>query len=306
MDFKGRVVVITGAGIGLGRDYALFFGSRGAKVVVNDLGVSTKGEGNNSKVADQVVAEIKSKGGEATANYDSVEFGEKIIKTAMDAYGRVDVLINNAGILRDKVFKNITPEDWNLIVKVHLNGVYACTKAAWEVMLKQKFGRIITVSSPSGLYGSFGQANYAMAKAGMVGFTRTLAMEGEKYNIRTNCIAPVALTRMTENLFPEDIKELLKVEYITPLVAFLSHESCTENGSIYEVQGTLVTKVRWQRSQGVFFGPKISMEDVAKRINDINDFGKENTYQDEDQKAMSLVVNMFDEYKQKNKTMSKF
>lgn len=301
MNFKDKVIVITGAGAGLGKDYAFYFASKGAKVVVNDLGVSTSGEGNNNKAADVVVNEIKSKGGVAVANYDSVENGANIIKTALDNFGRVDVLINNAGILRDKSFKNMEQVDWDLIVKVHLNGMFACTKAAWPIMLKQKYGRIINVSSPSGLYGSFGQANYAMAKAGIVGFTKTISKEGEKYNIRSNCIAPVAATRMTENIMSKELLELMKVEYITPIVAYLSHESCEENGAIYEVAGSWISKVRYQRSEGVFFGEKISLEEVSKRISQVNDFSKTNTYYDEDQTSLSIVADSFEKFKA-NKT----
>lgn len=304
LSFKDQVIVITGAGAGLGKDYALYFASKGAKVLVNDLGTSASGEGNNAKSADIVVNEIKSKGGVAIANYDSVENGEKIIKQAIDAFGRIDVLINNAGILRDKAFKNLDKQDWDLIVKVHLNGTYSCTKAAWSYMVKQKFGRIITVSSPSGLYGSFGQANYAMAKAGLVGFTKTLAMEGAKYNVFTNCIAPMAATRMTESLMPKELQALMKVQYITPVVAYLSHKSCEENGAVYEVAGSWVSRVRLQRSEGKFFGPKLTAELFRDKISEVNDFGKTNTYHDEDQSSLSIVSNAFEEF-QANKTSNK-
>jgi len=301
MNFNNKVVVVTGAGAGLGRDYALFFGARGAKVVVNDLGGSASGQGQSSKAADVVVNEIKKNGGVAVANYDSVENGDSVIKTALDNFGRVDVLINNAGILRDKSFKNMEKVDWDLIVKVHLNGMFACTRAAWPLMIKQKYGRIINVTSPSGLYGSFGQANYSTAKAGITGFTKTLAKEGEKYGIRTNAIAPVAATRMTEGLLSQDLLDMMKVEYITPLVGFLSHDECDENGAIYEIAGSWISKLRYQRSEGVFFGPKISVEEVKKRIEEINDFGKTNTYNDEDQTSMAIVADSFEKFKS-NKT----
>lgn len=296
LSFKDQVIVITGAGAGLGKDYALYFAARGAKVVVNDLAVV-----NNIKAADAVVSEIKQKGGVAVANYDSVENGESIIKTAVDHFGKVDVLINNAGIIRDTTFKSMKKDQWNIIIKVHLDAVFSCTKAAWDIFLKQKFGRIINVTSPSGLYGSFGQTNYSTAKAGIVGFTKTLAKEGEKYNIRTNAIAPVAATQMTDHLLSQDLKDMLKVEYITPLVAYLAHKDCEENGSVYEVAGTWISKVRWQRSEGVFFGPEISTEKVKEKISQINDFSKNNTYFDEDQVSLSIVANEYEKYKS-NKT----
>ena len=304
LKFDGKVIVITGAGAGLGKDYALYFGSRGAKVLVNDLGTSSSGEGNNHKSADVVVNEIKKNGGEAIANYDSVEFGEKIIKQAVDTYGRIDVLINNAGILRDKAFKNLEKNDWDLIVKVHLDGAYSCCKAAWPYMVKQKYGRIINVSSPSGLYGSFGQANYSMAKAGLIGFSKTLAMEGGKYNILTNVIAPIAATRMTENLMAKELLDLMKVEYITPVVAYLVHESCEENGSVYEVAGSWVSKIRVQRSEGVFFGPGFSAEKLKENISKVNDFSKTNSYFDEDESSLGIVVNNYEKFKEK-KTSNK-
>lgn len=301
LSFKDKVVVITGAGAGLGKDYALYYGSRGAKVVVNDLGTSSSGEGTTHKSADVVVNEIKKNGGEAISNYDSVEFGEKIIKQTIDKYGRIDILINNAGILRDKAFKNLDKNDWDLIVKVHLNGAYACCKAAWPYMVKQKYGRIINVSSPSGLYGSFGQANYSMAKAGLIGFSKTLAMEGAKYNIFTNVIAPIAATRMTEKLMAKELLDLMKVEYITPVVAYLTHESCEENGAVYEVAGSWVSKLRVQRSEGVFFGPGFTPEKLKEKIDTVNDFSKTCSYFDEDESSLGIVVNNYEKFKE-NKT----
>lgn len=195
--FDGKVVVVTGAGGGIGREYALFFAARGAKVVVNDLGTSHTGVGaggNNS--ADKVVAEIKAKGGVAVANYDSVEFGDKIIKTAIDNFKRIDILINNAGILRDISFQKMKDDDWNLIFKVHVYGAYSCTRAAWNFMREQGYGRIINTSSAAGLFGSFGQVNYSAAKLALHGFTQSLAKEGVKKNILVNTIAPIAATRM--------------------------------------------------------------------------------------------------------------
>ncbi|PHH69336.1 hypothetical protein CDD82_7824 [Ophiocordyceps australis] len=250
--YDNQVVVVTGAGGGLGKAYALFFASRGASVVVNDLGGSFKGEGNSSKAADVVVDEIKAAGGKAVANYDSVENGERIIDTAMQAFGRIDVLLNNAGILRDISFKNMKDEDWDLIVKVHIRGSYKCARAAWPHFRKQKYGRVINTASAAGLFGSFGQTNYSAAKLAMVGFSETLAKEGAKYNILCNVIAPIAASRMTETVMPPEVLAALKPDWVVPLVAVLVHKSNTsETGGIFEVGGGHVAKLRWERAGGL-------------------------------------------------------
>ncbi|KAI4468548.1 dehydrogenases short chain [Holotrichia oblita] len=248
--FDGRVVIITGAGAGLGRTYALLFGSRGAKVVVNDLGGGRHGEGKSSKAADDVVAEIKRNGGIAVADYNSVVEGEKIIKTALDNFGRVDVLVNNAGILRDKSFPRISNVDWDLIQDVHLKGSFKTTQAAFTLFKKQGYGRIIMTTSNSGLYGNFGQANYSAAKLGLVGLANTIAIEGAKYNIHCNCIAPTAASRLTEDILPPDIFNELKPEFIAPVVAYLCHESCQENGSVIESGAGWAGKCHLIRSNG--------------------------------------------------------
>jgi NAD(P)-dependent dehydrogenase (short-subunit alcohol dehydrogenase family) len=225
--YDGKVAIITGAGNGLGKAYALLLGSRGAKVVVNDLGKSVTGaDGVGKNPADLVVDEIIKNGGQAVANYDSCEFGEKIVKTAVDAFGTVDILINNAGILRDVSFQKMSDLDWDLIMLVHLKGAYSCTRACWNIMREKKYGRIINTGSSSGIYGSFGQVNYATAKLGLWGFTQSLAKEGEKRNIRVNCIAPIAGTRMTATVMPAEVVEALKPDYVAPFVAVLSHDSC--------------------------------------------------------------------------------
>mmetsp|Transcript_24852 Transcript_24852/g.34790 ORF Transcript_24852/g.34790 Transcript_24852/m.34790 type:complete len:304 (+) Transcript_24852:59-970(+) len=272
--FDGRVVVVTGAGGGLGREYALFFASRGAKVVVNDLGTSTSGSGKSSAAADKVVEEIKAKGGEAVANYDSVEDGENIVKTAIDKFGRIDILINNAGILRDVTFMKMNQADWDLIYKVHVLGVYKCTRAAWNYMRDQGYGRIIMTSSAAGLYGNFGQANYSTAKLAQVGLAQTLALEGAKRNVFTNVIAPIAGSRMTATVMPEDILKILKPEYVVPLVAYLCHENTDVNGGIFEVGGGWIGKVRWQRTPGVFFDTKkgLTPEDIKGKWDQVNDW----------------------------------
>ena len=248
--FDGKVVVVTGAGNGLGRTHALLFASRGASVVVNDLGGSHTGQGKSSAAADKVVAEIQAMGSQAVANYDSVEDGDKIIQTALSAFGRIDVLINNAGILRDTSFPKLTAEDWDLIYRVHVLGAFRCTHAAWGHMREQKFGRIIFTASAAGIYGNFGQANYAMAKLGLVGLSNTLAIEGRKNNVLVNTIAPIAGSRMTETVMPKEMIEALKPEYVSALVARLCHESSEESGGLFEVGGGFYSKLRWERSAG--------------------------------------------------------
>jgi len=243
--FDGKVAIVTGAGAGLGRAYALLLGSRGAKVVVNDLGGSVKGEGVNNKAADIVVDEIKKLGGVAVANYDSVEFGDKIVKTAVDAFGTVDIVINNAGILRDVSFMKMTDQDWDLIMKVHLKGSYSVTRAAWDIMRAKGFGRVINTGSSSGLYGSFGQVNYSAAKMAMHGLSQSLAKEGEKRNIRVNTICPLAASRMTETVLPKEVLDNIKPEYVAPLIAYLVHDSCEETGSLFEVGAGYIAKLRW-------------------------------------------------------------
>ncbi|KAL2061791.1 hypothetical protein VTL71DRAFT_7169 [Oculimacula yallundae] len=274
--YDGQVVVVTGAGGGLGKAYALFFGSRGASVVVNDLGGSFKGEGNSTKAADVVVDEIKAAGGKAVANYDSVENGDKIIETAIQNYGRIDILLNNAGILRDISFKNITDKDWDLIIAVHVRGSYKCARAAWPYFRKQKYGRVINTASAAGLFGSFGQTNYSAAKLAMVGFTETLAKEGAKYNIHANVIAPIAASRMTQTVMPPDVLENLKPDWVVPLVAVLVHKDAEENGSIFEVGGGHVAKLRWERSSGLLLKADDSYTPgaILKKWDQIGDFSK--------------------------------
>jgi len=272
--FDGRVAVVTGAGGGLGRVYALLLASRGAKVVVNDLGVTTSGEGSSQKAADKVVKEITDAGGEAVSNYDSVEDGDKIVKTALDKWGRVDIVINNAGILRDVSFTKMTDKDWDLIYKVHVKGSYSVTKAAWNFMRDKGYGRIIMTSSAAGIYGNFGQANYSSAKLALLGFAKTLAIEGEKRNVLVNTIAPMAGSRMTETIFPPDLLKALKPEYVAPLVAFLCHESCKANGQLFEVGAGWISALRWQRTKGNFVDTSkgMSPEDVKKNWDAINNF----------------------------------
>jgi len=274
--FDNRVAIVTGAGNGLGRSHALLLASRGCKVVVNDLGGTATGGGKSSAAADAVVAEIKAAGGEAVANYDSVEDGDKIVQTALDTWKRIDIVVNNAGILRDTSFKKLTAEDWELIYRVHVNGAFKVTKAAWDHMLDAGYGRIIMTASAAGIYGNFGQANYAMAKLGLVGFANTLAIEGLKKNVRVNTIAPIAGSRLTETVLPKNITDALKPEYVSGLVAYLCHESTEDTGGLYEVGGGLFAKLRWERTEGKLFklGRPITPEQIKNNWNTISDFSK--------------------------------
>ncbi|XP_060700640.1 peroxisomal multifunctional enzyme type 2 [Hemiscyllium ocellatum] len=248
--FDGKVALVTGAGGGLGRTYALLFAERGASVVVNDLGGNIKGEGKSSSAADRVVEEIRAKGGKAVSNYDSVEEGEKIVQTALDTYGRIDIVVNNAGILRDRSFARTSDLDWDLIHRVHLRGSFKVTRAAWNHMKNQKYGRIIMTASSSGIYGNFGQANYSAAKLGLLGLSNTLAIEGQKYNIQCNTIAPTAGSRLTQTVLPQELVDALKPEFVAPLVIWLCHEKCEENGSLFEVGAGWIGKLRWERTLG--------------------------------------------------------
>ncbi len=274
--FDGKVALVTGAGGGLGRSHALLLASRGAKVVVNDLGGSFTGDGKSSSAADKVVAEIKEAGGAAVSSYDSVEDGDKIIKTAVDAFGRIDIIINNAGILRDVSFKKMTQADWDLVYKVHVLGAMKVTHAAWALMNDQGYGRIINTASAAGIYGNFGQANYAMAKLGIHGFTQTLAAEGRKRNVIVNTIAPIAGSRMTETVLPKELLDALKPEFVSALVAKLAHETTEDTGGLYEVGGGFFAKLRWERSEGKTFrlGRNITPEDVDAAWKDITQFEK--------------------------------
>ena len=274
--YDGKVALITGAGNGLGRSHALLFASRGARVVVNDLGGSATGGGKSSAAADRVVAEIKAAGGEAVANYDSVEDGDKIVQCALDSFGRLDIVVNNAGILRDTSFHKMTEADWDLIMRVHVQGAFKVTHAAWPRLREQAYGRVIFTSSAAGIYGNFGQANYSAAKLGLVGFGFTLAAEGRKYNIRVNTIAPIAGSRLTETIMPKELTCALKPEYVSPLVAWLAHESCEETGGLFEVGGGFFAKLRWERAEGVLLrvGREVTPERVAKLWPTIIDFGK--------------------------------
>ena len=234
--FDGQVAIVTGAGGGLGRIYALELARRGAHVVVNDLGGAPDGSGASTRPADAVVQEITSAGGSAVANYDSVatrEGGQHIVQSALDHFGRLDILINNAGILRDKSFAKMAPELWQAVLDVHLQGAFNVTHPAFQAMRQQGYGRIVLTTSAAGLFGNFGQANYSAAKMGLVGFMNTLKLEGAKYDIKVNTVAPLAATRLTQDVLPPDFIDQLKPEFVAPLVLYLCSEQCPANGGIY-------------------------------------------------------------------------
>jgi len=228
LDFNGRVAIVTGAGGGLGRQHALALAARGARVLVNDLGGMVDGSGGSVSAAQAVVDEIRARGGEAIANGASVtDFAavQAMAQQAVDAWGRVDILVNNAGILRDKSFSKMELDDFRLVLEVHLMGAVHCSKAVWPLMVAQKYGRIMMTTSSSGLYGNFGQSNYGAAKMALVGLMQTLALEGEKHNIRVNCLAPTAATRMTEALFPPDMLQAFGPEAVAPAMLVLTAEN---------------------------------------------------------------------------------
>ncbi len=273
--FDGRVAIITGAGNGLGRAHALLLASRGCKVVVNDLGGAATGGGKSGAAADKVVEEIKAAGGEAVANYDSVEDGDKVVQTALDTWKRVDILVNNAGILRDTSFVKMTDDDWDLIMRVHVRGAYKTTKAAWDHMRNANYGRVIFTASAAGIYGNFGQTNYAAAKMGVIGLSNTLALEGKKYGIQVNTIAPIAASRLTETVAGmKDLLPKLSPEYVSPLVAWLANEACQDTGGLFEVGGGVFTKLRWERTKGkaLKLGRAIQPEQVQKAWSEVCNF----------------------------------
>ncbi|HEY8003613.1 MAG TPA: SDR family NAD(P)-dependent oxidoreductase [Phenylobacterium sp.] len=280
--FDGKVAIVTGAGGGLGRQHALELARRGAKVVVNDLGGSVDGSGGGSEASHKVVDEIKALGGEAIANGSSVTDDAGValmVKQAMDAWGRVDVLVANAGVLRDKTFAKMEIADFEFVLGVHLLGTVKPAKAVWEIMREQNYGRIVVTTSSSGLYGNFGQSNYGAAKLGIIGFMNTLKLEGQKNNIHVNAIAPVAATRMTENLMPPEILERLKPEYVTPGVVFLCSDEAP-TGCILTAGAGAFALARIVETEGVYLGEGgLSVEEVRDNWGKITDPAGQQAYQ---------------------------
>jgi NAD(P)-dependent dehydrogenase (short-subunit alcohol dehydrogenase family) len=279
--FDGKVAIVTGAGGGLGRQHALELARRGAKVVVNDLGGSMDGSGGSSEAAQKVVDEIKAFGGEAIANGSSVTDDAGVahmVKQTMDEWGRIDILIANAGILRDKSFSKMEIADFELVLNVHLLGTVKPTKAVWEIMKTQNYGRIVVTTSSSGLYGNFGQSNYGAAKLGIIGFMNTIKLEGQKNNIHINAISPVAATRMTENLMPAATLEQLKPEYVTPGVVYLASEEAP-TGVILAAGAGVFALARIYETEGVNLGEGgLSAEEVRDNWSKIADETDQKAY----------------------------
>ena len=274
LGFDGKVAIITGAGGGLGRQHALLLASRGALVVVNDLGGAVDGSGSDKGAADRVVDEIKSLGGDAVADANSVstpDGGQAIVQTAVDAFGTVDIVINNAGILRDKAFHNMEPDLMNPVLDVHLKGAFHVTQPAWVIMREKGYGRIISTSSAAGVFGNFGQTNYGAAKMGLVGFTRVLAVEGARFNIKANAIAPLALTRMTESIMGA-LGDKLDPALVSPIVTYLAHEDCPVSGQVFSVGGGRVAHVFIGETKGYFNGD-LQPEDLRDHWDTVVDQG---------------------------------
>ena len=279
--FDGKVAIVTGAGGGLGRQHALELARRGAKVVVNDLGGSVDGSGGSSAAAEAVVAEIKAFGGDAIANGSSVTDDAGVanmVKQTMDAWGRIDILVANAGILRDKSFSKMEMSDFEAVMNVHVMGTVKPTKAVWEIMKAQNYGRIVVTTSSTGLYGNFGQANYGAAKLALIGFMNTMKLEGQKNNIHVNAISPVAATRMTENLMPPEVLEKLKPEYVTPAVVYLVSEEAP-TGVILTAGAGAFAQARIYETEGVYLGEGgLSVEEVRDNFARITDPAGQKAY----------------------------
>jgi NAD(P)-dependent dehydrogenase (short-subunit alcohol dehydrogenase family) len=274
ISFNNRVAIVTGAGGGLGRAYALALAARGAKVVVNDLGGARDGTGGSSAMAQAVVDEIVAAGGEAMANGASVtDFAQvtAMVEAAKAKWGRVDILINNAGILRDKTFAKMEMADFQMVLDVHLTGSANCTKAVWETMREQAYGRIVMTTSSTGLYGNFGQANYGAAKMGLVGLMNTLAIEGAKYNVRCNSIAPVAATRMTEDLMPPEMLARLAPDTVVPATLFMCSEDAP-NKVIFNAGGGGFERTYVTITRGIHLhGEDMTVEAIAARWDEVGD-----------------------------------
>ncbi|MGE5597693.1 MAG: SDR family NAD(P)-dependent oxidoreductase [Hyphomicrobiales bacterium] len=258
VSLEGQVALVTGAGRGLGRAYALDLARHGARVLVNDTGADVNGRGEDRAPADETVAAIRAAGGEAVANYDTLatyEGGYNIVKQAMDTWGRLDAVVCNAGILRDGALHNMSEEDWDAVLTTHLKGCYTILRHAWPVFRQQSYGRVVLATSSSGLYGNFGQTNYASAKAGMVGLMNVTKLEGAKYNVMVNCIGPAAATRMTIALMGEERAHTMRPELVAPAVTYLASPQCTDSGMIIEALGGAFNRCSFVKNDGVRIDP---------------------------------------------------
>lgn len=285
LSFEGRVAIVTGAGGGLGRAYAIELAARGAKVVVNDLGGGPDGSGGGNKgPAGDVAREIRQLGGEAIASYDSVatpDGGQRIVNTAMEAYGKVDILVNNAGILKDRSLIKLEPADWDAVMDVNLKGTYCLTRPAFRIMKGNNYGRIILTTSTAAIYGNFGQSNYAAAKHGLIGLMNILKIEGAKYHIKINTVAPAAVTRLTESLTPADLVEKQRVDHVVPLVTFLCSDQCAATGNIYYAGMGVYKRVALVTAPGVMLGnaeKSASAEDIMDNFEKISSLKNAKTY----------------------------
>jgi len=291
--FDNRVAIVTGAGNGLGRAHALLLASRGARVVVNDPGGAVDGKGGDHAAADKVVAEIKAAGGQAVPNYDSVadpKSAANIVKTAVDSFGTIDIVVNNAGVLRDKTFHNMTVDDFDFVVKVHFLGTAYVTHAAWPIMRAKAYGRVVVTSSNSGIYGNFGQANYGGAKLAVVGFMNALRLEGQKYNVLVNALAPVAGTRMTASLLTPEMLARLDPAFVSPMVAYLCSEQCQRTGDIWSAGAGYFARIEYREAPGVRInGRAPTIEDVADNIDKIADLSTSKVFRTSSEEVAMVV-----------------
>lgn len=290
--FDGRVAIVTGAGNGLGRAHALGLAARGAKVVVNDLGSARDGSGASLSAAEAVVKEIRAAGGEAMANGANVAKFEEVqamVAQARSAWGRVDVLVNNAGILRDATFSKMPLDDFWSVMDVHVRGTVNCTKAVWELMREQKYGRIVLTSSASGIYGNFGQSNYGAAKAAMLGLMNVLHAEGEKYGIRVNVLAPTAATRMTADLIPDHAMKLMTPESVTPGVLFLAGEDAPSKVLLGAGCGVFARSIIYE-TEGIYLAEgDRTPEVIAARFGEISNSERQTALESATQQTLRFV-----------------
>jgi len=299
-DFTGQVAIITGAGGGLGRAHALAFARRGAMVVVNDLGGARDGTGepqiSSQSGAEKVVREITDLGGKAIANFGNVTSGDHMkdmVDQTMDAFGRIDILVNNAGILRDKTFVKMDMSDFNMVMEVHLTGSVIATRAVLPVMQKQQYGRIVMTTSSSGLYGNFGQSNYGAAKLGLVGLTNTLKLELFKYGIRVNALAPVAATRLTDDIMPPQMLDLLTPGSVSPAVLYLCGGEAP-NGEIITAGAGTFARAQIMESEGMYLGPDATPEMIAENWDNLSQMTTAKPYRQGSDQSQKFIVNAFD------------